>query len=99
MPCPWKDDDNGKKKAPSTFASANVGADGNETPMTLSENQLSSKQSTLKKRASKSTFAVVITKRKKKGEYSDPLYVDPPDDVFAPYLKSFKASALQISPQ
>ena len=59
--------------------------------MTLSENQLSSKQSTPKKRASKSTVAVVITKRKKKGEYSDPLYVDPPDDVFAPYFEEFQS--------
>ncbi len=91
MPRLRKDDNDGKKKAPPPLASANVGADGVETPMTLSEKQLSSKQSTLKKRASKSTVAVVITKRKKKGKYSDPLYVDPPDEIFAPYFEKFQS--------
>ncbi len=50
---------------------------------------MSSKQSTPKKGVSKSTVAVAITKRKKKGEDADPLYVDPPDDVSAPYFEEF----------
>ena len=32
-----------------------------------------------------------ITKRRKKGTGTDPLFVDPPDDIYAPYFEEFKS--------
>ena len=36
------------------------------------------------------SIATPVTKRRKKNSESNPLFVDPPDDAYAPYLKEFK---------
>ena len=36
------------------------------------------------------SIATPVTKRRKKNSDADPLFVDPPDDAYAPYFKEFE---------
>ena len=55
-------------------------------PKAKGESALGTRKSTEKA----GSIATPVTKRRKKNSDADPLFVDPPDDAYAPYFKEFE---------